>query len=152
MLCGLLLGSCSNDVNWSRRDRPPGSRVWPGQLCITRRLFKSLETTSHFGLGRVAHSAGVRYPKALCGVFDSPLLEDTLCLGQRGKDFPVQAPIAQLAVEAFEVGLFPGRSGLDVEGSDVLALQPVLDGFGDKLWAIIAPDMPRCAMAFDGCL
>src|SRR5271165_2893934 len=30
-------------------------------------LFKSLETTSHFGSRRVANSTGVRYPNALCG-------------------------------------------------------------------------------------
>ena len=42
-------------------------------------------------------------------------------------------------MEAFYPGLFPGRSGFDVERFDLLVLQPVLQDVGDELRAVVTP-------------
>ena len=45
----------------------------------------------------------------------APLLDDDSRLLQTVEDFPVEALVAQLAVERFAVAIFPGTAGLDVE-------------------------------------
>lgn len=45
----------------------------------------------------------------------APLLDDDSSLLQTVEDFPVEAPVAQLAVEGFAVAILPGTAGLDVE-------------------------------------
>src|SRR5258708_12370625 len=82
-------------------------------------------------------------------VFDSPLLQDELGLQLGGEDLSVQAFIAQLVVEAFDTGLFPGCSGLDISASDRLTLEPVLNGLGNKLWSIIAAHVFGRAIMLD---
>ena len=85
-------------------------------------------------------------------VFNSPLLQDEPGLQQGGEDLSVQAFIAQLVVEAFNTGLFPGCSGLDISASDRLTLEPVLNGLGNKLWSIIAAQVFGRAITVDRCL
>ena len=45
----------------------------------------------------------------------APLLDDDSRLLQTVEDFPVEALVAQLAVERFAVAIFPVTAGLDVE-------------------------------------
>jgi|SRR5690349_1060820 len=117
-------------------------------------LFQSLETTSHFSVWRTAaNSTGVRYPNALwgrCSLYSTRQPSRIiLASAKERKIFPVQTLVAQLVMEAFDIGLFPGTSGLDVKGFDLLILPPVLDGFGDKLRTVVAAHRFGCTVAFD---
>jgi hypothetical protein len=85
-------------------------------------------------------------------VFDSPLLQNESGFQQGGEDFSVQALIAQLVMEAFDIGLFPGCSGLDINASDALDPQPVLNRLGNELWSIVAAQVLRRAITLDRCL
>src|SRR5260221_12704478 len=55
-------------------------------------------------------------------------------------------------MEAFDIGLFPGCSGLDISASDPLALEPVLNRLGNELWSIVAAQVLRRAITLDRCL
>jgi hypothetical protein len=51
-------------------------------------------------------------------VFDPPSFQDHPRFGQRRQDFPVEAFVAQLIVEALDIGLFPRCPGPDVSRLD----------------------------------
>ena len=85
-------------------------------------------------------------------VFDSPLLQDERGFQQRVEDLSVQALIAQLIMEAFDIGLFPGGSGLDISASDPLVHEPGLNGLGNELWSIITAQVLGRAITLDRCL
>jgi hypothetical protein len=70
--------------------------------------------------------------RALIIIFVSPLLKDDLRFQEAAKEFPVQALVAQLVVEAFDVAVFPRAARFDVDGFDPVLLQPVLDRIGDE--------------------
>ena len=53
-------------------------------------------------------------------------------------------------MEAFDLAVFPWGTGRDVEGLDSLIREPILDGIGDELRAIITPDVFGCSVALDG--
>src|ERR1700751_2798749 len=85
-------------------------------------------------------------------IFVSPLLQNESGFQQGAEDLSVQAFVAQLVVEAFDIGLFPRRSGSDISAFDPLALEPVLNRLGNELWAIIAAQVLGRAITLDRCL
>jgi hypothetical protein len=58
-------------------------------------------------------------------VLDPPLLDHNLRLLQGTEDFPIQAFVSQLAVEAFAVTVFPGTPRFDVQRSRPQTGQPL---------------------------
>lgn len=62
-----------------------------------------------------------------------PLFEDNLCLFQGVKSFPIQAFIAQAAIETLVVAVFPRAARLNVKGLYAQLRQPRLDRFCRKL-------------------
>lgn len=50
---------------------------------------------------------------------------------------------AEFVVEALDVGVLPRGAGADVERADRLHLQPIPDGVGDELGAVVAAQVPR---------
>lgn len=71
----------------------------------------------------------------------SPAFDEDGCLPQGVEDFSVQQLVSELAVEGFVVTILPWRSGLDVERLHTDPAQPVADGMGGKLRAIVGSDM-----------
>jgi hypothetical protein len=65
------------------------------------------------------------------------------------ENFTVQAFVAKLVVEAFNVAVLPRCTRLNVNGLDLILLQPVLDRVGDELRTVVTPDVLRGAVALD---
>ena len=82
-------------------------------------------------------------------VFHAPAFHDDPSFKQGAKELPVKAFIAELVMEAFDVPVFPWGARRDVEGLDALIREPVLDGIGDELWAIVTSDVLGCSVALD---
>src|SRR5260370_41376728 len=80
------------------------------------------------------------------------MLQNECEFQQGGEDFSVQAFVTHLVMEAFDIGLFPGCSGLDISASDPLALEPVLNRLGNELWSIVAAQLLSRAITLDCCL
>ena len=76
-------------------------------------------------------------------VFHAPPLRQNLCLLQRVKDLAVQELIAQLAVEALTVPVFPWASSLDVQHPGADFPQPFPQLVSDELRAVIGADVLR---------
>jgi hypothetical protein len=85
-------------------------------------------------------------------IVSPPRAELYFSIFDRPEQLQVQAFVAQLVVEAFDIGLFPGCSGLDISASDPLALEPVLNRLGNELWSIVATQVLRRAITLDHCL
>ena len=64
--------------------------------------------------------------------------DDDLRLGQRPEHFPVEALVAQAAVEALNEAVLPGTTRIDVDGLDLLFCQPALHLLGDELRTVVA--------------
>src|SRR6266568_8622807 len=83
-----------------------------------------------------------RWPVTQCGVgalrvvFHAPPLRQNLCLLQRVKNLAVQELIAQLAVEAFTVPVFPQTPRLDVQRPRAQLAQPLPQLLSNKLRSI----------------
>ena len=75
----------------------------------------------------------------------SPALDDDLGLLQRVKDFTIEQFITELRVEAFTVAVLPRTAWLDVGGLGSNGCNPLADGLGDELRAIVGTDVPRDA-------
>jgi hypothetical protein len=56
-------------------------------------------------------------------------------------EFPVEALVAQAAVEAFDVPVLPGAARFDIERLHATPGQPVAQDAGDELRAIVTTDM-----------
>jgi hypothetical protein len=82
-------------------------------------------------------------------IFCSPLFQDDPGLKQAVEDLSVQTFIAQLVVEAFDIGLFPRCSSLDISASDRLVLEPVLNGLSNELRSIIGAQVFGRAITLD---
>jgi hypothetical protein len=61
---------------------------------------------------------------------------------ERTEDFAVEAFIPELVVEAFNVAVFPRAARFDIDGFDLLLLEPVLDGIRDELRSL---SLRRCS-------
>ena len=59
------------------------------------------------------------------------------------EELAVEELVAELVVEALDVGVLPRGAGADVERADRLRLQPIPDGVGDELWAVVAAQVTR---------
>jgi hypothetical protein len=84
-----------------------------------------------------------RRVRSLCVVFHVPPLRQNLCPLQRVKDLAVQELIAQLAVEALTVPVFPWASSLDVQHPGADFPQPFPQLVSDELRAVIGADVLR---------
>jgi hypothetical protein len=62
------------------------------------------------------------------------------------KPFPVQAFVAQLAVEAFHKPVPPRATGFDIGRSNILITQPLHHCHGGKFRAIVEPNENRLAI------
>lgn len=58
------------------------------------------------------------------------------------EELAVEELVAELVVEALDVGVLPRGAGRDVERADVLGHEPVADGVGDELRAVVAAQVP----------
>jgi hypothetical protein len=76
-----------------------------------------------------------------CVVFHSPLLDHDLRLLQRVKDFPIQALIPQLPVEALAVTVLPWTARFDVHHSGPHVRQPFPQFPGHELRAVVRPNV-----------
>jgi hypothetical protein len=70
-----------------------------------------------------------------------PGFQDDSGLKKRAEEFPVQALVTQLVVEAFNVVVLPWETRGDVDRLNLLLGQPILDAVGDKLWPFVAAQM-----------
>ena len=66
-----------------------------------------------------------------------PLLDQYLCLAEAVEDFSIQHFIAKAGIEAFAITILPGRSGLDASRFCTDGADPVTNGLGDELRAIV---------------
>ena len=76
-------------------------------------------------------------------VMPSPALDDHLGLLQRVKNFTVEQFVAELRVEAFTVAVLPWTAWLDVGGLGSNGCNPLAEGLGDELRAIVGTNVPR---------
>ena len=59
------------------------------------------------------------------------------------EDFSVQQLVAHSPVEAFAISVLPRRPRFDVCGLGSDSVDPISDGLGDELWAIVRPNVGR---------
>ena len=76
-------------------------------------------------------------------VVHPPLVENDPGLRQAQEQFPVEQLVAESAVEALHVAVFPRARLLDIERADARPRQPLLDLFGNELRPIVAAQMLR---------
>src|SRR5271154_6017773 len=76
-------------------------------------------------------------------VFHAPLFDHDLRLLQRIEDFPVQAFIPQLSVEALAVAVLPRTSRLDVQRPGTNLCQPLPELLRHELGAVVRADIFR---------
>jgi len=88
--------------------------------------------------------------RAILVVFDAVLLCQHFCFQKAAEDFPVEELIPQLVMEALDMAVLPWAAGSDVEGFYSFVLEPVHDGVGYELWAVVAADVFGHAVAFHG--
>ena len=88
--------------------------------------------------------------RAILVVFDAVLLCQHFCFQKATEDFPVEELIPQLVMEALDMAVLPWAAGSDVEGFYSFVLEPVLDGVGYELRAVVAADVFGHAVAFHG--
>ncbi len=83
-------------------------------------------------------------------IFHPPLFDEHFGFQQRAEDFAVEAFIPELVVEAFDVAVFPRGTGPDIERFNFVFFEPVADGVGDELRAIVAADVLGLAVPRHG--
>ena len=66
-----------------------------------------------------------------------PCFDDDLGLLEGVEDFAIEELIAQLGVEALAIAILPRAAGHDVSGPGANGSNPVPDGLGDELRAIV---------------
>ena len=74
-----------------------------------------------------------------------PGFDENLGFLQGIEDLPVQELVAQPRVEALDVAILPGRSGLDEGGPGADRGDPSPDGPGNELRALVGTDVGRDA-------
>jgi hypothetical protein len=70
-------------------------------------------------------------------VLSAPALDEDLGLQQGVKALPVEALVAQLAVEGLHIAVLPRTAGRDEEGRDAHTVEPLADDGGGELGAVI---------------
>lgn len=76
----------------------------------------------------------------------APGLDQDFRLPEIIEDFPRQQLVSELGVEALAVSILPRRAWFDVERLHADALEPIAQGGGDELGAVVGTDMLRRAM------
>lgn len=76
-------------------------------------------------------------------VVSPPCLDDDLSLGEAVEDLTVEQFIAQLRVEFFAVTVFLRAARLDECGLRAHCYDPIPNGLGDELWAVVGTNMAR---------
>ena len=76
-------------------------------------------------------------------VLFKPLIDDSLGLSGCCKPFSVEHFTTQRSVEAFVIAVLPGRAWIDVDRLDPDFGEPVFEGFGCKLRAIVRSQIFR---------
>ena len=71
----------------------------------------------------------------------TPGLDENLDFGSAPE--PLQALVAELIVEALVGGILPRLARVDGGGVDVRLVQPLDDGPGEELRAVVRADVPR---------
>jgi hypothetical protein len=74
-------------------------------------------------------------------VVPAPLFDQHLCLLECIEDFSVQQLIAELPVEGFVVAVFPWAAGFDVKCIHPNTPQPLPNGLGCELTAVVGTNM-----------
>lgn len=73
-----------------------------------------------------------------------PRFDQDLCLAQIEEDLPRQQLVAQLAVEAFAVAVFPWRARLNVERFYADPLKPFAQSCCNELWSVVGSYVLGC--------
>jgi hypothetical protein len=74
-------------------------------------------------------------------VMTPPIFDDDPGLLQGIEDLAIEQFIPKLRVEALAIAILPGAAGFDVGGLGPNSRDPILDGPGDELRAVIGPDI-----------
>ena len=77
-------------------------------------------------------------------VVSSPSLDQHFRLLQRVKDFRVEQLVSEPAVEGLVVAILPRNAGLDEQRLHPDAPEPLPDGPGRELRAVVRPDVIGC--------
>jgi hypothetical protein len=80
---------------------------------------------------------------ALCNVALMPTFHDYPRLVQRIEEFAIEQFIPQFSAEGFDIAILPRTPWLDKQRRDGEPLVPPSRHPGNKLWAVIGPDMRR---------
>lgn len=80
----------------------------------------------------------------VCVVLDSPLSDKDSWFGHGFELFDVDQFITKPAVERFDLGVLPGRAGLNVDGVRAFQSAALLKSPRDGLRAVIHPQELRC--------
>jgi len=83
-------------------------------------------------------------------VFIPKVLDDHTGLGERPELLPVEALVAEAAVEGFDEAILPRAARIDVDGLDLVLGQPALEFLGNKLRAVVGADVFGGAVQGDG--
>ncbi len=73
----------------------------------------------------------------------APTFHDHPRLVQRREEFAVEQFIPQFSVEGFDIPVLPRTPWLDKQRRDGELLVPLSKQPGNKLWAVVAPNMRR---------
>ncbi len=82
-------------------------------------------------------------------VLDSPGFDNDLRFEERAELFDVQQFVADAAVEALDVRVFPWTARFDVADPDAREPTPLAQRVGDELGAVVATQRRRCAVDRD---
>ena len=74
-------------------------------------------------------------------VMPAPALDDDLRLAQRVEDLAVEQLVAEPGIEALDIAILPGAARRDVGGLGPDRRDPLLDGLGDELRAVVGADV-----------
>ena len=72
----------------------------------------------------------------------APAFDDDLGFAQGVEDLAVEELVAQARIETLDEAVLPRAARRDVGGLCADCADPILHRLGDKLWAVVRPDMP----------
>src|SRR3954470_14115116 len=114
------------------RRRWPGLRGRPCGKCWHKYL----------GGGRLVPDRGMRSDSV---VVTAPALDDDLGLAKGVEDLAVEQFVPQPGIEALDIAVLPRAARSDVGGLGSNRRDPLLDGLGDELRAVVGADVARHA-------
>src|SRR4051794_14394464 len=78
-------------------------------------------------------------------VMTAPALDDDLRLAESVEDLAVEQLVPEPGIEALDIAILPGAAWSDVGGLGSDRRDPLLDGLGDELRAVVGADVARHA-------